>query len=80
MREGGREGSDRRAESVRRLMRCRVTERWDTFFDTTTAYPFVFVGITAEKLADERRLPLRADGNAVRESRCLRENTERVKR
>lgn len=68
----------RRAESVRRLRRCRATEPGAVFLETTTAYPVPSGGTTAVKLREERRRPLlRAVGKAARARRCFFGNTVR---
>lgn len=77
IRDGGREGSARRAASVRRLILCLVTESRATFFGTITAYPCVSFGRTTLKCKDETRRPEEsAAGNIVRGSRSRRGNTE----
>ena len=83
MRLWGR-GSVLSACSMRRLMRCLVTERRATFLDTTTAYPRVLLGSTwsctvertAVKCAEEKRRPcFNMAGNAARGRRSRREST-----
>src|SRR3989344_9612218 len=77
-------GSVLSAWSMRRFMRCLVTERRATFFDTTTVYPYVpfgrtwsfIVERTAVKCSEENRRPcLRRAGNFERGRRSRRENT-----
>lgn len=76
MTAGGRD-MVRSAPSIRRFMRCRATERRATFFDTTTAYPFVVSGKTAVRWGEEYRLPNSDTGGKItRESLCCRGNTK----